>query len=98
MTTDWADEVNALIDGMRFQDTGWPDSRKRLAAALRKAKAAGRMEASVGLFEAIAHGDDIHRGWLKEAIDNWFAGRPVPPPRDAKTIRAAAEKLEAQTP
>lgn len=30
------------------------------------------------LFDAIAHGDDVHRAWLKEAIDNHFAGKPVP--------------------
>ena len=29
------------------------------------------------LFDAIAHGDDEHRAWLKQAIDDHFAGRPV---------------------
>ena len=33
------------------------------------------------LFEAIQHGDAEHRAWLKEAIENHFAGKPVPPPR-----------------
>src|SRR3982751_1741333 len=36
------------------------------------------------LFDAIQHGDEIHKAWLKEAIENHFAGKPVPPPR-AKT-------------
>lgn len=36
------------------------------------------------LYGAIAHGDEVHREWLKEAIDNHFAGLPVPLPR-AKT-------------
>jgi hypothetical protein len=35
------------------------------------------------LFEAIAHGDDEHRAWLKEAISKHFDGLPVPPPRGA---------------
>jgi ribosomal protein L40E len=29
------------------------------------------------LFNAIAHGDEKHRAWLKQAIDDHFAGRPV---------------------
>lgn len=29
------------------------------------------------LFDAIAHGDDDHRAWLKQAIDDHMAGRPV---------------------
>jgi hypothetical protein len=33
------------------------------------------------VFQAIAHGDDDHREWLKEALFNLFAGEPVPPPR-----------------
>lgn len=33
------------------------------------------------LFDAIAHGDEAHRAWLKQAIDDHFAGRPVQPMR-----------------
>lgn len=29
------------------------------------------------LFEAIAHGDEKHRAWLKQAIEDHMAGRPV---------------------
>lgn len=32
------------------------------------------------LFDAIKHGDDAHQAWLKEAIENYFSGKPVPPP------------------
>lgn len=40
-----------------------------------------RMEDKVALlYDAIKHGDDVHKAWLKEAIDNHFAGLPVPPP------------------
>ena len=31
------------------------------------------------LFDALAHGDEAHRAWLKTAITNHFAGVPVPP-------------------
>ena len=34
-----------------------------------------------GLYEAIKHGDDEHRAWLREALILHFAGLPVPPPR-----------------
>ena len=44
------------------------------------------------LFDAIVHGDDEHRRWLKEAIDNYFAGKPVPEP----TGLGRAEKAEAE--
>lgn len=29
------------------------------------------------LFDAIAHGDETHRAWLRKAIEDYFAGRPV---------------------
>lgn len=37
------------------------------------------------VFEAIAHGDETHREWLREACDNLWAGKPVPPPRGKNT-------------
>ncbi len=33
------------------------------------------------LFEAIAHGDQAHRDWLEQAIEDHFAGRPVRRPQ-----------------
>ena len=58
-----------------------------------------------GLFHAIAHGDETHRAWLKQAIDDWFAGRlverpqpPTPPARDHKDVVEAARKIEARMP
>ena len=38
-------------------------------------------ELSDRLFRAIEHGDQEHREWLREALDCFFAGQPVPPPR-----------------
>lgn len=32
------------------------------------------------LFDAIAHGDESHRAWLKKAIEDHFAGKPVTKP------------------
>lgn len=37
------------------------------------------------VYEAIAHGDQEHRDWLREALDAHFAGLPVPPPRGKGT-------------
>ena len=37
------------------------------------------------VYAAIAHGDDEHRSWLREALDAHFAGLPVPPPRGKGT-------------
>ena len=37
------------------------------------------------LYDAIAHGDEDHRAWLKEVIENHFNGLPVPPPRGKGT-------------
>jgi hypothetical protein len=38
------------------------------------------------VFEAIKHGDDEHRAWLREACDNLFAGKPAPPPRGTNSL------------
>ena len=45
-----------------------------------------------GLFPALAHGDDDHRRWLKEAIDAFIDSNPVPPPYGQGT----KERLEAE--
>ena len=52
------------------------DLAERITRALNAAYAAGR-ELVDSLFDAIAHGDDEHRAWLKKAIDDHFAGRVV---------------------
>lgn len=48
------------------------------------------------LFEAIAHGDEDHRAWLKEAITAHFAGGPVPEPRGKGNKEAAIERLTGE--
>lgn len=49
--------------------------------AMLAARPAAPVEDLVGtLFDAISHGDETHRAWLKQAIDDHFAGRPVKRP------------------
>ena len=36
------------------------------------------------LYEAIKHGDDDHKDWLKEAIEAFIMGWPIPEPRGIK--------------
>jgi len=52
--------------------TDLKEAAERLLAALEKV---GGPEKA--LFDAIAHGSPEHRAWLKKAIDDHFAGRPV---------------------
>ena len=49
------------------------------------------MPAPVGLYEAIAHGDAEHRGWLREALDAFFDGRRVPEPRGKGVEKPAGD-------
>ena len=32
--------------------------------------------------EAILHGDDTHRAWLRKAAQNWIEGEPLPKPAE----------------
>lgn len=41
------------------------------------------------LYDAIAHGDDNHRAWLKQAIENHFAGKPVQPESKGSNAKKA---------
>ncbi len=54
---------------------------------------------ATSLFDAITHGDDEHRAWLKEAIEQHFSGRPVSRPRGqgaAETLRKHVKVLEGE--
>ena len=64
------------------------------AKAAESALAAARAQAE-RLFDVIAHGDDEHRRWLKQAIEDHFAGRVVPTPRGRNSAEVIAE-LRAQ--
>lgn len=48
------------------------------------------------LFQALKHGDEEHQRWLREALDAYFDGRPVPPARDAKTVQPTLDEWIAE--
>ncbi len=51
------------------------------------------------LYEAIKHGDDEHRAWLRTACTNFFAGESVPPPTGqgrAEAAEAKSDRLQAR--
>lgn len=50
------------------------DTRDRAAFERALQQHLARIES---LFPAIAHGSEAHRAWLKKAIDDHIAGRPV---------------------
>lgn len=54
------------------------------------------IEQSAGLFQAIAHGDSEHREWLRQAIEDHFAGREVAPPRGLGNKEAEITRLHAE--
>lgn len=64
-------EKSFIPDGIRSTIT--PSTKVTKSTELRLLK-----ERASTLYEALAHGDDIHKDWLKEAIANHFAGLPVP--------------------
>lgn len=46
------------------------------------------------LYEAIKHGDEEHRKWLKEAIESFFLGKQIPSPRGSGTKDALYREIE----
>ncbi len=42
------------------------------------------MPSAASIFAAIEHGDDVHRQWLREALEAVFEGREVPKPRASR--------------
>lgn len=60
-------------------ETGGKDHYRKLARAALSATQSSHTDLSADtLFALIAHGDDEHRAWLKEAIEAANAGKPVP--------------------
>lgn len=47
-------------------------------AAWQAARRAPAVPVPQGLFDAIEHGDETHRGWLKSALEAFFSGKPIP--------------------
>ena len=52
--------------------------------------------ATESLFQAISHGDEEHRSWLKDAIEAHFAGHPTPAVRGSGNKEARIAELEKQ--
>lgn len=88
--SDNTDLIRKLWDALEAAQHLDDFQQSRIDTLVDRAEAAEK--AAAGLFDAIAHGDDTHREWLKEAISNWFSGLPVPPPRDAKKDLGRVEK------
>lgn len=69
------------------------------AADLLEAQRGGTVQPGVdGLFAAIKHGDDKHQAWLKQAITDYFAGRPVvrePQPRSTPSNPGGWRAMES---
>jgi len=62
------------------------------AAIEGEGQAAGKTD---GLFDAIAHGDDEHRAWLKQAIKDYYAGRKVQRPAGNATHESLRQKIRS---
>lgn len=60
----WAELLCREIEDLRFKNS-------RLTEQLQQED---RIDT---LFEAIAHGDQVHRDWLKKAIEDHFSGEEV---------------------
>ena len=58
-----------------MQSIGDPES---VPAFVKSCFGAPAVPVPQGLFEAIEHGDETHRGWLKSALEAFFSGKPIP--------------------
>ena len=81
---------------MEGRKDGTNDMRLVVTALAEAADEIASLRARVNsLFSAIQHGDEEHRAWLKEAIENHFAGVAVPPVRGSGTKEALRARVEA---
>lgn len=48
------------------------------------------------LWEAVAHGDDEHKTWLRNAIFAWYEQLPIPPVYGMGTKEKRIKELEAE--
>lgn len=66
---------------------------------LEKAKKQARQDLQSkieSLYDVLAHGDDDHKAWLKQAIDAHFSGQPMPnyqPSLNEKKIALLQEEI-----
>ena len=46
------------------------------------------------LLKGILHGDEEHREWLTEAVNNWAENKPIPEPRGSGTKDRLYQEIE----
>lgn len=49
-----------------------------------------------GLYEALKHGDQDHKDWLRSAILAYYIGSPIPPVNGLGNKEARIKELEAE--
>jgi hypothetical protein len=85
----------ALERALRTTRGGSQAEEDCIADAILAAVAEAETRAAT-LFDAVAHGDEAHRAWLKKAIEDHFAGRAVERPAGVgRTDAAVAERDKA---
>jgi hypothetical protein len=86
--------AGAIKHGWPREEMG-PFQQQKFSEAVMAAVAEAETRAAT-LFDAIAHGDEAHRAWLKKAIEDHFAGRAVERPAGVgRTEAAVAARDEA---
>jgi hypothetical protein len=83
----------ALERALRTARGGSQAEEDCIADAILAAVAEAETRAAT-LFDAIAHGDEAHRAWLKKAIEDHFAGRAVERPAGVGRTEAAVTERD----
>lgn len=71
------DDGITVISGYEFTSEQDAEAAERVACDA--ANAGLTLQPRQALFDFLAHGDETHRRWLKDAIDAFYEGRPRPP-------------------
>jgi len=69
------EKINALVEGLEYT-TGVAGSHDCPTGDMEIARELIKLIPE--LFDKIAHGEQGHRDWLEEAIQNHFQGKPMP--------------------
>ena len=93
---DWQAKEIRLAQGDRFPTVQAFARHRTEATHPLPAEIADLRQCTASLWDAIKHGDDEHRVWLKEAIDAHFAGEVIPEPRGKGRKEAEIADLRDQ--
>lgn len=91
-------ERDRLLEALRITEDQRVDERDRYLIA--ESELATLRARIASLFDAVSHGDDEHKSWLKQAIADHFAGKRTQTPRGQNsaeviaTLRAENEWLK----